>query len=158
MNAEARSSPAPAVPEPRIRAATPADAPGIAAFLSAAGLPTADLATSAPLLWIAGSGTAVVGVAGVEVHGASALLRSLAVAFGSRGHGLGARLVDRAEREAARAGVTELVLLTETAADFFAGLGYRGVPRESVPEAIRASAEFRALCPAAAVCMRKALP
>ena len=49
------------------------------------------------------------------------------------------------------------MLLTETADDFFSALGYRVVARESVPEAIRRSAEFRALCPASATCMRKAL-
>ena len=83
---------------------------------------------------------------------------ALAVAVSVRGQGVGTRLVRRAERAAAAAGLAELVLLTETAEDFFAQLGYLVVARREMPAGIRASAEFRAPCPASAVCMRKVLP
>jgi amino-acid N-acetyltransferase len=117
----------------------------------------ADLAASAPMFWVAAIEGQIEGLVGLERHGDAGLLRSLAVAFSGRGHGLGTRLVDHVEREAVALGIEELVLLTETAADFFAGLGYRTAGRDAVPQAIRDSAEFRALCPASATCMCKAI-
>jgi len=157
MNAEFRPDAAAGGARPCIHAATAKDMGTVAAFLTAAGLPAADLATSSPYLWIARTDGVVTGTVGLEVHGDAGLLRSLAVAFASRGDGLGTRLVDRVELEARGLGLAEVVLLTETAADFFSNLGYHVVARESVPAAIRGCAEFRALCPASAVCMRKAL-
>jgi amino-acid N-acetyltransferase len=50
-----------------------------------------------------------------------------------------------------------LVLLTQTAEPFFARLGYSVVDRVYVPDEVKASAEFRSLCPAAATCMTKSL-
>jgi amino-acid N-acetyltransferase len=47
--------------------------------------------------------------------------------------------------------------LTETAENFFRGLGYEAIDRRYVPEEIQQSAEFRSLCPASAVCMTKSL-
>jgi amino-acid N-acetyltransferase len=157
MNAEFRPEAAAGGARPRIHAATAKDADAVAAFLTAAGLPTADLAASSPYLWMACTDGVLNGTVGLEVHGSAGLLRSLAVAFDSRGDGLGTRLVDRMELEARGLGLAEVVLLTETAADFFSNLGYHVVARASVPAAIRDSAEFRSLCPASAVCMRKAL-
>jgi len=157
MNAHRSPGAAAVGARPRIHAASAADTDVVASFLSAAGLPTADLASSSPYLWIARAGADVAGTVGLEVLGDAGLLRSLAVAVASRGDGLGTRLVDRAEQEARGLGLCEVVLLTETAGDFFSNLGYQIVARESVPAAIRGSAEFRALCPASAVCMRKAL-
>jgi hypothetical protein len=37
-------------------------------------------------------------------------------------------------------------------------LGFRVVPRDEVPEVIRATEEFRALCPANATCMARVMP
>jgi N-acetylglutamate synthase-like GNAT family acetyltransferase len=54
-------------------------------------------------------------------------------------------------------GLETIVLLTQTAETFFAKRGYVPTLREQVPEPIRQTAEFRALCPATAVCMSKAL-
>lgn len=63
------------------------------------------------------------GVVGLEVYGKVALLRSLAVSATSRGNGYGKDLVARAERYAQSLGVTEIYLLTTTAATFFEQLG-----------------------------------
>ena len=49
---------------------------------------------------VATKGRDLVGVAGLEVYGSNALLRSLAVAAQHRSRGLGARLVDAIEAEA----------------------------------------------------------
>jgi hypothetical protein len=46
-------------------------------------------------------------------------------------------------------------LLTTSAADFFAHLGYKRVDRGEAPENIRATSEFSQLCPVSSVLMLK---
>ncbi len=87
-------------------------------------------------------GGEIVGAAGVEIHGACGLLRSVVTAPGVRGTGLGRRLVEDRITWARRAGLESLTLFTVSAADFFAHLGFREVPRANVPSPIHSSAEF----------------
>jgi amino-acid N-acetyltransferase len=140
-----------------IRDAAASDLPDIRRLLEGVSLPTSDLARSLPVFIVASEGTGLVGVCGLELHGEAGLLRSLVVTPDRRGHGLGQALVDAVESAARRGGVRELVLLTETAHDFFTRLGYADIPRERAPEAVRVSAEFRSLCPESARCMLKRL-
>jgi len=56
-----------------------------------------------------------------------------------------------------KAHINQLILLTETAADFFAHQGYRVIERSRAPEDMLASDEFRFLCPSSAACMVKSL-
>lgn len=142
---------------PAIRRATAADLPDIRRLLAGNRLPTADLEHSRPLLFVARAGLTLVGAGGFEVHGEYGLLRSVVVADRMRGSGLGRTLVESAEAAARHQGLHGLVLLTETARDFFARLGYADIARESAPEAIRQSAEFKSLCPQTARCMSKRL-
>jgi amino-acid N-acetyltransferase len=74
-----------------------------------------------------------------------------------RGRGFGTTLCDRLERNARSADVETLYLLTTTAADFFAELGYVESERENAPISIRDTTEFAELCPATATCMEKSL-
>lgn len=134
------------------------DLPAIRALLAAENLPQADLTTAHLhdfLVLRAGGGLA--GVAGLEVHGTDALLRSVVVPRALRAQGLGAALVAAAEAQARARGVTRLYLLTTTAAPFFAHRGYRVVDRREAPPALQASPEFSALCPASATCMARDL-
>ena len=85
------------------------------------------------------------------------MLRSLAVEPEHRNSGLGISLVSDAETWAAERGVETLYLLTTTAAQFFARLGYEAVPRFEAPAAIAATAQFSGLCPASSTFMRKVL-
>jgi N-acetylglutamate synthase-like GNAT family acetyltransferase len=110
-----------------------------------------------PVFFVARDGSTLLGAGGFEVHGESGLLRSIVVADWLRGSGLGRALVESVEAAARQRGLRELVLLTETAPDFFARLGYADIARESAPEAIRKSAEFSSLCPQSARCMSKRL-
>jgi len=142
---------------PPIRPATEADQPEIVRLLERAGLPTRDLQQSRPELLVARGSTGLIGAGGLEIHGEAGLLRSVAVAEGLRGTGLGRALVEAVEAAARQRGLRELVLLTETAHDFFARLGYVDIARESAPEAIRNSAEFKSICPQSARCMSKRL-
>lgn len=135
-----------------------ADLPDIRALLQADKLPQEDL-TPAHLadFVVLRDGATLVAVAGLERHGADGLLRSVAVAPGRRGGGLGAGLVQAVEARARAAGIGALYLLTTTAADFFARRGYRRIERREAPAPLQASREFSALCPASATCMVKAL-
>lgn len=99
----------------------------------------------------------VVGSIGLERFGAAALLRSLSVAKAECGAGLGRRLLAHAESMALASGVSELWLLTTTAADFFRRAGYLPVARQGAPTRLQASTQFAQLCPSTAVCMLKTL-
>jgi len=141
-----------------LRAATGDDLHAVVALLSASGLPTADLDRAMLRDFIVALDAGeLVGVVGVERHGDHALLRSLAVAPGSRGQGLGHALLEAAEARAAALGIRSLSLLTQGAAPLFAARGYAAVARTQAPAAVQASAEFAALCPADSTCMAKAL-
>lgn len=127
-------------------------------ILTDAGLPVSDLAATPGLhlLGIRNSGS-LIGIVGIEPHGAVGLLRSLAVIGAHRGSGLGSMLVFAAEAWAADRGIGLLYLLTLTAAGFFADLGYATIPRSDAPEAIRGTPQFCNLCPSSATLMRKTL-
>jgi homocysteine S-methyltransferase len=146
-----------ALRRPEIRPATAQELPEIRRLLEDSALPTADLGHSDPAFFIAHDGARLVGVGGLEVHGDSGLLRSLVVVDRLRGTGLGRALVDTVESVARQRGLRDLVLLTETAQDFFARLGYADLARDAAPAAIRESAQFRLLCPGSAHCMSKRL-
>lgn len=99
----------------------------------------------------------LLGAVGLELAGGAALLRSLVVAPGERGTGLGHALVGAALEMARERGVAEVWLLTTTADRFFERLGWRRAERSSAPEGIRATAEFSTICPASSVCMVREL-
>jgi len=126
------------------------------ALLTACNLPIEDL-DAGRIEHFLGCGDAQrpLGVVGVEIYAPVALLRSLAVAESARGSGCGKRLIAEAEAYAARRGVEEIYLLTNTAARLFESLGYAVASRESAPAAIRATREFSSLCPDSATFMVK---
>ena len=100
----------------------------------------------------------LVGVVGLEPLGSFGLLRSLAVAPDCRNTGLAHRLVSACEERAKSLhGISDLYLLTTTAAEYFRKRGFADVPREAVPAAVAGHAQFRALCPASATCLGKRL-
>lgn len=99
----------------------------------------------------------IIGVVGIELHGDSALVRSLAVAESERGQGLGVLLLKHAEEAAQILGVKELYLLTTTATDFFSKMGYELMDRASAPESIAQSKQFAGICPSSAAFMCKLL-
>lgn len=145
-------------PLPEIRRGLPADLPPIFALLLSAGLPTADLKSVVRLdVWVLEAQDSLAGVVALERHGPEGLLRSLAVAPEYRTRGFGSQLVDRVEDDARADGITQLVLLTETAEKFFRGRGYDVIDRESVSQGLKLSAQFRSLCPVPARCMSKVL-
>jgi amino-acid N-acetyltransferase len=141
-----------------IRPATPDDFRAILALLDEASLPTQDLGNARPVhFWVAELDGRIAGAGGLEQYSDAGLLRSLVVAHAARGTGLGIALVETLEQAAAAMGISRLVLLTRTARSFFEHRGYLVIPRESAPDGVRTSAEFRVFCPAPAVCMTKSI-
>jgi amino-acid N-acetyltransferase len=142
-----------AVSSVTIAPARPADLAEILALLQRSRLPAAGLASHVWSAVVARDGGRVVGSAALELYGGSALLRSVAVEAELRGQGVGRRLATAALALAREHGVLTVYLLTETAAEFFARLGFSRLDREEVDPAVRQSAEFREACPASAVSM-----
>lgn len=131
------------------------DAAALAALLAGAGLPHADIAPHLGNFVVAELAGELVGAGGYEDCGEGiGLLRSFAVRPDWRGRGLGRRLFRAVAARARQAGLSEFYLLTTTARDWFAGLGFAVVARESAPAPIRATRQFSELCPASAVLMR----
>jgi len=144
---------------PRARPARKADLPGVLGLLARSGLPAAGLEDQFPGAYrVAGESGAVAAVCGLERRGRFGLLRSLGVAEGSRGAGLGGALVKSALARARREGLEAVFLLTTTAEAFFAKRGFEVAGREAAPPAIRTTVEFASACPASAALMRWAWP
>jgi amino-acid N-acetyltransferase len=99
----------------------------------------------------------IVGCAAVERYGVAGLLRSVAVDPDWRGQGLGDRLLAAVVAHAQAHGVTDLYLLTDTAAAYFARRGFAPVDRATVAPAVTASVEFTTACPASAQAMFRRL-
>lgn len=97
----------------------------------------------------------IVGVAGVERHGAHGLLRSVAVTPPMRGAGLGATLVADRLAWADAQGIQSLFLLTMDAKRYFARHGFVGVERSTAPPEIQTSSQFAGSCPSSAALMQR---
>ena len=142
---------------PAIAAARAADLSEVFALLDHSKLPRAGLDRHLDTTLVATDGGRVVGCAALELYGAAALLRSVAVVPELRGRGLGRELTAAALALARRRRVRSVYLLTETAAGFFPRFGFRPIPRAEVDAAVRSSEEFTTACPATAQVMTAAL-
>jgi amino-acid N-acetyltransferase len=129
----------------------------VESLLADAGLPTEDVRAKPDCFRVAVVDGTTVGVGGVEPLGTDGLLRSVVVSPAERGRGYGTALVAALEDDAREQGIETLYLLTTTAAEFFAGLGYERIDRESVPVRVRTTTQFAQLCPASATAMRTEL-
>lgn len=129
----------------------------IQALLESSELPTSDLESAQPEFAVIREGDRVIAAGALQRFGSAALLRSVVVAQNRRGRGLGQVIVSELERLARAAEIKQLILLTETAAEFFARQGYRIIERSTAPEDMQGSEEFRSLCPSSATCMAKSL-
>jgi amino-acid N-acetyltransferase len=143
----------------QIRIANEADLSEILSLLRANDLPTEDISKALieGFLIAEDASRCIIGIGGLEQLGASVLLRSLAVVPEARGNGVARLLVARLEDRARSSGRQDVWLLTTTAERFFEQAGYDRAGREDVPDEVRFSRQFAALCSATAVCMRKRL-
>lgn len=140
-----------------IRNAVTGDSHGVLELLGEAGLPSAGVNEWLPYFVVAESGGEIIGVAGLEEYASGALLRSVVVAPGWKGRGVGGALVEAVLNQAERSGHTHVYLLTTTAERYFPRHGFRSISRGDVPEEVQQSVEFREACPASAAVMVKEL-
>ena len=140
-----------------IRSAELIDLQQIVEFLKVNGLPTVGVESWCPNFVVATDekGT-LIGVAGLEIYGRVALLRSVAVEKNSRRLGHGRALVEAVLGTAKRSGVHTIYLLTETASGYFKHLGFDLVDRKDIDGAVMASLEFTE-CRSTALAMRKTI-
>lgn len=103
------------------------------------------------------AGSELKGIAGLELYGSDALLRSVAVNAEGQRKGLGSALINEVIEHAKNLNLSKLYLLTETAEGFFKKHGFEKTERKTVPGAVLQSREFKDICPASAVCMTRQL-
>ena len=95
----------------------------------------------------------MVGTGALEVYGDHALLRSLSVKLGTRGKALGTAITEHLIAEAKKKKLKGIYLLTETAHGFFLRKGFQDIPRDKVPDSLKASSEFSHVCADTALAM-----
>jgi amino-acid N-acetyltransferase len=140
-----------------IRAAQPADFMPLHQHLTDAGLVLAELPDQLEHFWLAFDDDRLIGSVGLEVYGDAALLRSLAVGENQRNRGVARQLINQAVAWAEGHGIKSLVLLTETAPQYFLRCGFVLMLRQEVAAVLLQSSEFRGACPESAIVMRKNL-
>jgi len=123
--------------------------------LTEAKLPTQDLIGAGKRYFSLTEAGLCRGYGGFELCGSHALLRSIVIEGRARGHGYGNTLVQSLVAEAGKLGLKDAYVLTDTAAPFFAALGFMPCGREAVPPEIAATQQFSTLCPASAKLMRR---
>ena len=131
------------------------DLPELREALLDGDLPVADLEDPGRLFFRIESEGQLLGYAGLEIYGPDALLRSVVVPAPLRGQGHGRTLVDAAQHEALRRGVTHLWLFTTSAVDFFGHLGFVVTPRDAAPASILATRQATRTCATASLLTRR---
>ncbi len=140
--------------EKMLRVCQPDDLPSVHRLLDDAGLCTDGLQDQFGGAYVvAEEGGNIIGCAGIEVHGALGLLRSVAVSHIRQGSGIGELLVKNRIERARWLGLEAVYLLTTTAARYFERFGFVVVNREDVPREIRKTVEFSEACPQIATVM-----
>ena len=136
-----------------VRQATPRDLDRIKELLESASLPTLGVTEHAQHFLVAEKDETIVGAIGLEVYGDTALLRSAVVDPNLQNKGVGGLLYTHNLEQARKLGVRRLILLTNTAEEYFARKGFKKIEQKSVTGPITASVEFTGACPSHAACM-----
>ncbi len=137
-----------------LRESIAGDAVEIRTLLTEVKLPVESVDGNVTRFFVAEENGRMLGIAGFEFYGNDALLRSVAIKPDLQRRGVGSRIVDLMIAEAVKRDVREIVLLTETARDFFLAKGFEVVDRSVITnDAMSRSSEFTYACPKSAVCM-----
>ncbi len=137
-----------------IEQAQAGDLEGVLALLADVALPSEGVKDHLSAFFVARDGGRLVGCVGQERYGDTALLRSLAVAPDRQRDGLGRQLTARLLEDARLSGAREVVLLTTTAADFFARhFGFTPVERARFDETLATSPEWHLPRCSSAACL-----
>ncbi|MDH3629338.1 MAG: arsenic resistance N-acetyltransferase ArsN2 [Acidobacteriota bacterium] len=137
-----------------IRPALAGDLPAIHELLQEASLTTVGVERHLPSFLVAEADQRLLAVAGLEIHGSVALIRSIAVREELRRTGLGRRLFTALVAHARARDVQTCYLLTETAPGFFKKLGFDVITRDDAPDEIRRTDEFSSLCSPSAILLK----
>jgi len=139
-----------------IEQATPADLAELLKLLASVRLPAEGVAEELEHFLVARNKAGqVVGCIGLERHGELGLLRSAAVNRAMQGTGLGSRLTAALLARSRAAGLQEIVLLTNTARDFFAHkFGFTEIDRARYDARLAASTEWQLTGCATALLMK----
>jgi amino-acid N-acetyltransferase len=129
----------------------------VKALLMQSDLPFEDIDDHFEHFIVATDNNSLTGVIGLEHYSSIGLLRSLAVEPGHRNSGAGTNLVNEMIAYSRSLCIQELYLLTTTAAAFFEKFGFIKIDRNNVPVEIKATMEFKSICPVSAICMKKEL-
>jgi N-acetylglutamate synthase-like GNAT family acetyltransferase/SAM-dependent methyltransferase len=141
----------------RVESATANDFPAISHLLQKSNLPAEGVKEILDSTLVARQNGNLVGVIGLERYNGDGLVRSFAVAPNWRGRGVGKELGTALLQRAVAAGVRKVYLLTNTIRELAARHGFREIPRDEVPAAVRESVEFRLNCCDTAVAMERSL-
>jgi len=136
------------------RNAASSDWDQIARLLQSASLPLDGARDHVANFFLAFDDEKLIGCAGLEVYGEYGLLRSVAVEAGERGKGLGIKVVQRILDQAKENRIRTIILLTETAQNFFPKFGFRVIKRDDAPAPVKESVEFKGACCESAATMR----
>jgi amino-acid N-acetyltransferase len=140
-----------------IEHARPEDAEAVLRLLAEHHLPPDGLRDHLSTTLVARHDGGIVGSAALEIYDEGALMRSVAVAPGWQGQGLGRQLADAIIGLARERAVPAIYLLTTTADRYFPKFGFEPIARDGVPDTVKVSVEFTSVCPSTAVVMRKVL-
>lgn len=136
-----------------LKAASPEDLNRILFLLGQSNLPLSGVSEIVTDFKVVRHESEVIAAGAIERHGKNGLLRSLVVDSSHRGKGLGEKVVSALLEDQNE----DVYLLTETAEPFFVRFGFARVSREEAPPELRASEEFRSLCPESAAFMRRSV-
>jgi amino-acid N-acetyltransferase len=133
---------APSGSEISYRSATPADVPAMTALLESAGLPSRLIEPYLETFLVAEADGVVLACGGLEVHGDTAVLRSVVVDESLRGSGVGRRLSLRLIGLAMVYRVRDIYLFTAEAWAFWKKVGFVDTTLEAWRLPARASWQF----------------
>ncbi len=136
-----------------VREAREADYEAVVELLGCASLPAAGVSDHFKHFLVATNEHEIVGAIGLEVYDDDALLRSAVVKSSVQNKGIGSRLFNAIVNHANSLGIRRLILLTNTAEQYFTSKGFKKIDESSVTGRIRTSVEFTGACPSHAACM-----
>ncbi len=132
--------------------------PQLASALESAQLPIDDLIEPGRKFFRFTEDDRLIGFVGWEINSdLNVLLRSLVIVPAERGKGAGKAIVVWALTRLAELGMENVFILTTTAEAFAIKLGFVRCDRQTVPQSIKQSRQYSALCPASAVVLRRIL-
>lgn len=140
-----------------LRSAHEGDWEAIASLLGRCGLPLDGAHDHLATFVLATDDEGAIGCAGAELYDGLALLRSVAVAPNRHREGLGRALVSRVLENLRHRSIADVFLLAVADPGYFEHFGFRQMPINQAPAALKASAEFQGACPASATFMRVVL-